>query len=147
MNAKERQIFYKEVCDAFTERNMSVKEIAYDYEIATATVYKILKLNNIKATDYENRFNNAIIKDYESGMRTKDIAIKYNKQSAYISYLLRKNKVVKHRIPQVKQKEMYSHIVEMLKQGYTQTDIAKHYNVSKQYISKVYKKFKENNNG
>ena len=76
-------------------------------------------------------------------MRIKDLAIKYNKAQAQLSALITKHNLERRGRPLDEQKKMYKNILRLLKKGYTQSDIAKKYNVSRQYISKVYKKFKE----
>lgn len=138
-----RQEFYKKVCDLFVNKNYSVKEIAEIFEVQTGNIYRVLKANNINVKNFETRLNNSIINDYKNGIRIRDLALKYDKPMAYINFVLARNNIERRGTPQEKQLEMYDNIKTMLAQGYSQSEIAKNYNVSRQYISKVFNKFRE----
>jgi DNA invertase Pin-like site-specific DNA recombinase len=87
-------------------------------------------------------FKNEIISDYQNGISTSKLAIKYNCNSYYIWHLLKKNKI------NIKSKQKFKgniedhkdKIIELFNMGYSAYKIGKEINISKPTILRYLKK-------
>lgn len=133
-------------------QNHSMQEIAIIMGVSLPIIQKVIKASGIKKQSTHRRINpQDIINDYQNGFTNVNfLCKKYNCSNCTINKALKGIHRVKRSMPHREPNKLTIDIINELKQmsvtGISMNQIAKQFNVSRQYVFYLNNKLKENNN-